>query len=356
MVDGEQRAFEDVARVIELVTPAAPGLFLPLAATATFVRTAALTGRGSLVNGSLMQHFARNENTADVRARLEVQGRWLALVALPVGIGIFRTVSQTFATDPEEPWRDVAVAVAFYGGVVCAHLVCIWNAARVLRFETLNRARLVRQARAFRDGGSRRDRRFDAAGDEEGVFRARFFSDDPILGASLPDAARDWAHLERLVGTRGIRWREEREKIPPGVTEVRGEVTSDEGSRLGGIERDGGRPAVLLDADATPRDVLAAALAGVHASTGVRGGDDAEGFRRGVRVGGREGGRVRGGDGCERVARGFRAAGDGESVQARVAARRSGGGDGGRDARGGRRGASGWTRRSTTSSRREVDE
>ena len=274
-------AFEDVARVIELVTPAAPGLFLPLAATATFVRTAALTGRGSLVNGSLMQHFARNENTADVRARLEVQGRWLALVALPVGIGIFRTVSQTFATDPEEPWRDVAVAVAFYGGVVCAHLVCIWNAARVLRFETLNRARLVRQARAFRDGGADAIADVDAAGDEEGVFRARFFSDDPILGASLPDAARDWAHLERLVGhardSAGAR----------GEGEDSGESHGSSGGShvgrrfaVGWDPRDGGRPAVLLDADATPRDVLAAALAGVHASTGVRGGDDAEGFRR----------------------------------------------------------------------------
>jgi len=266
-------AFEDVARVIELVTPAAPGLFLPLAATATFVRTAALTGRGSLVNGSLMQHFARNENTADVRARLEVQGRWLALVALPVGIGIFRTVSQSFANDPEEPFRDVAVAVAFYGSVVIGHLVCIWNAAKVLRFETLNRARLVGQARAFRDGGADAIADFNAAGESEGVFRPRFSSNDPVLGASLPDAARDWAHLERLMGHARD-------------SHSGGDSRSDSGRfigrrfALGWNPSDGGRPAVLLDAGATPRDVLAAALAGVHASTGVRGGDDAEGFER----------------------------------------------------------------------------
>jgi hypothetical protein len=52
-----------------------------------------IPGRGSLMNGTFMQHLGRNQNLGDVRAKLEVQGRWLALVALPVGIGIFRSVS-----------------------------------------------------------------------------------------------------------------------------------------------------------------------------------------------------------------------------------------------------------------------
>ena len=347
-------AFEDVARVIELVTPAAPALFLPLAATATFVRTAALTGRGSLVNGSLMQHFARNENTADVRARLEVQGRWLALVALPVGIGIFRTVSQSFASDPEEPARDVAIAVALYGGVVCAHLVCIWNAAKVLRFETLNRARLVRQARAFRDGGAAAIADYNAAGDEEGVFRARFSPGDPVLGASLPDAARDWAHLERLVGHARDGFISPME-LPPGRSSGRTDV----GRRfaLGWNERDGGCPAVLLDADATARDVFAAALAGVHASRGVRGGDDAEGFGRAYAWGDARVDEFI----VAMAAKGWRV----DFVQLGTAPRYrlgsllgtgSGGGEVGGGTRGGKGEASGWTRRLTTSSRREVDE
>ena len=89
---------EDVARVLELVTPAAPALFLPLAASATFVRSAALTGRGSLMNGTFMQHLGRNQNLGDVRAKLEVQGRWLALAALPAGIGIFRAVARDRST------------------------------------------------------------------------------------------------------------------------------------------------------------------------------------------------------------------------------------------------------------------
>ena len=264
--------------MIELVTPAAPGLFLPLAATATFVRTAALTGRGSLVNGSLMQHFARNENTADVRARLEVQGRWLALVALPVGIGIFRTVSQTFATDPEEPWSDVDGAGAFYGGVVCAHLVCIWNAASFCGSRRSTARRLCAR-RAFRRGAdamptsTRRATRRSVS--REVLLRRS------ILGASLPDAARDWAPRASR-RARGSAGREERR--------FGGESRKFGGSHVGrrfavGWDpRDGGRPAVL--ADATPRDVLAAALAGVHASTGCGAGttEGSGGYAWGTRV------------------------------------------------------------------------
>ena len=263
---------EDVARVIELVTPAAPGLFLPLAATATFVRSAALTGRGSLVNGSFMQHFARNENNGDIRARMEVQGRWLALVALPVGIGIFRTVSQSFANDPDEPFRDVAIAAGLYGSVVFAHLVCIWNAANVLRYETLNRARLVKEASAFRDGGAESVSHFEKAGEEEGVYKRRFQPGDPILGASLPDAARDWAHLETLVKHGSVRMKH-------------GDGDKSEGPSGGrrfalGWNSEGKCPAVLLDPAASPRDVIAAALAGVHASKEMEDGDDAEGYER----------------------------------------------------------------------------
>ena len=232
---------EDVARVIELVTPAAPGLFLPLAATATFVRSAALTGRGSLVNGSFMQHFARNENNGDIRARMEVQGRWLALVALPVGIGIFRAVSQSFANDPDEPFRDVAIAAGLYGSVVFGHLVCIWNAANVLRYETLNRARLVKEASAFRDGGAESVSHFEKAGEEEGVYKRRFQPGDPILGASLPDAARDWAHLETLVKHGSVR--------------IDGSEGPSGGRRFAlGWNSEGKCPAVLLDPAASPRD------------------------------------------------------------------------------------------------------
>ena len=264
-------ALEDVARAIELVTPAFPALFLPLAASATFVRSAALTGRGSLMNGTFMQHLSRNENLGDVRAKLEVQGRWLALVALPVGIGIFRSVSSAFDADAGDGAYRYAATLGAYGAVITGHTFCCWKAASVLRFDTLNRARLCRMTRAFVDAeneSSRDDSKkgvenldalvalpgVDAAGAEEGVYRARFAADAPTLGASLPECARDWEDLEGL------------------MTLSLGTYRGTSGSRKYVLGWDANRdaPSALLDADAKPRDVLAAALAATKASVDTK--------------------------------------------------------------------------------------
>ena len=285
-------ALEDAARAIELATPAFPAAFLPLAASATFVRSAALTGRGSLMNGTFMQHLSRNENLGDVRAKLEVQGRWLALVALPVGIGIFRSVSSVFDADAGEGAYRYAATLGAYGAVIFGHTFCCWKAADVLRFDTLNRARLCKMTRAFvdaetangeetvfgdatgtRETETRENARsggaddvpgalgalvalpgVDAAGAEEGVYRARFAADAPTLGASLPECARDWDDLEGLLRlSSGASPREKngfgkRRKYALGWDAARGTVSA------------------LLDADAEPHDVMAAALAATKAA------------------------------------------------------------------------------------------
>ena len=277
-------ALEDAARAIELATPAFPAAFLPLAASATFVRSAALTGRGSLMNGTFMQHLSRNENLGDVRAKLEVQGRWLALVALPVGIGIFRSVSSAFDADAGEGAYRYAATLGAYGAVIFGHTFCCWKAADVLRFDTLNRARLCKMTRAFvdaetddwlngeafRETETRENARrggaparsgalvalpgVDAAGAEEGVYRARFAADAPTLGASLPECARDWDDLEGLLRlSSGASPREKngfgkRRKYALGWDAARGTVSA------------------LLDADAEPHDVMAAALAATKAA------------------------------------------------------------------------------------------
>lgn len=277
-------ALEDTARAIELATPAFPAAFLPLAASATFVRSAALTGRGSLMNGTFMQHLSRNENLGDVRAKLEVQGRWLALVALPVGIGIFRSVSSAFDADAGEGAYRYAATLGAYGAVIFGHTFCCWKAADVLRFDTLNRARLCKMTRAFvdaetddwlngeafRETETRENARrggaparsgalvalpgVDAAGAEEGVYRARFAADAPTLGASLPECARDWDDLEGLLRlSSGASPREKngfgkRRKYALGWDAARGTVSA------------------LLDADAEPHDVMAAALAATKAA------------------------------------------------------------------------------------------
>ena len=272
---------EDVARALELVTPAAPALFLPLAASATFVRSAALTGRGSLMNGTFMQHLGRNQNLGDVRAKLEVQGRWLALAALPAGIGIFRAVAGSFDDAELTGAARYSAAVAAYGSVVAGHAVCCWKAASVLRFDTLNRARVLNAARRFLREDAEGVPTPEAAGAAEGVYRARTTPGTPTLGASLPDAARDWTHLETLLAL-GAAGAGRETGVETGVETGAGsnpratllDPTLDSPGSIAASRRrfvlgwDARRdaPAALLDARATPDDVIAAALAAVHAA------------------------------------------------------------------------------------------
>lgn len=272
---------EDVARVLELVTPAAPALFLPLAASATFVRSAALTGRGSLMNGTFMQHLGRNQNLGDVRAKLEVQGRWLALAALPAGIGIFRAVAGSFDDAELTGAARYSAAVAAYGSVVAGHAVCCWKAASVLRFDTLNRARVLNAARRFLREDAEGVPTPEAAGAAEGVYRARTTPGTPTLGACLPDAARDWTHLETLLAL-GAAGAGRETGVETGVETGAGsnpratllDPTLDSPASIAASRRrfvlgwDARRdaPAALLDARATPDDVIAAALAAVHAA------------------------------------------------------------------------------------------
>jgi hypothetical protein len=292
-------ALEDVARAIELLTPAAPALFLPLAASATFVRSAALTGRGSLINGTFMQHLGRNENLGDVRAKLEVQGRWLALVALPVGIGIFRAVSGVFDGDAAadaggtNPYAYLAT-IGAYGMVIGGHTFCCWKAAVVLRFDTLNRARLVLLATSFVETDGTEVPSVEEAGAAEGVYRARFTQNAPSIGASLPELALDWAGLFMVIELEagvavdhgeGNAVRSGTAETPPGVSTgdsaegvtvaVRREgVTADAATYSGrryvlGWNCARNVPSVSLAADAEPRHVIAATLAATFAATQI---------------------------------------------------------------------------------------
>ena len=187
-------ALEDVARAIELVTPAAPTLFLPLAASATFVRSAALTGRGSLMNGTFMQHFGRNQNLGDIRAKLEVQGRWLALVALPSGIQVFQLVSEAASKFVEEGDELAAFAASFgaYGCVIGVHAYACWRAAKALKFDSLNRFRLLKLAEAFVADEEADLMDCVALGDVEGVYRPRRTATTPTFGASPDELGPDW--------------------------------------------------------------------------------------------------------------------------------------------------------------------
>jgi hypothetical protein len=237
---GLSNTLEDVARAIELVTPAAPGLFLPLAASATFVRAAALTGRGSLLNGTFMQHFGRNNNLGDIRAKLEVQGRWLALIALPAGIQVFQLVSAAaadLAADGDEFGAFVA-AFGAYGGVIGVHVFACWQAAKSLKFDTLNRFRLLKLAEAFVANEDEELPDCVVVADMEGVYKPRRTATTPSYGASPSEIGEDWNAF-----TDAVRLAKGRSYVL-GWDPKRDDVAS-----------------VLLLEHATSRDMLAAALA-----------------------------------------------------------------------------------------------
>jgi hypothetical protein len=133
---------------------------------------------------------------------------------------------------------------AAYGFVVLGHAACCWKAADCLRFESLNRARLSKLARAYVRGECPLPD-VDAAGASEGVYRRRNAPGTPILGASVPQAASDWRDLDRVL-----------ERSAAGATTGGGAAAF-----ALGWDAETRAVSALLDAEATPRDVIEAALA-----------------------------------------------------------------------------------------------
>ena len=149
---------EDLARFLEILLPLHPQWFLPGAALANFIRSGALVGRQSLVNGTILRHFAVRENLADVRAKLEAQGRILAIAALPAGIWLFRWTeglqaaaggTTTGAQDGATFSPGLLAALFIYGSIFAAKNYSVFRAADALVFKNLNASRLVSLADQF---------------------------------------------------------------------------------------------------------------------------------------------------------------------------------------------------------------
>ena len=151
-------AVEDVARLIEILLPLHPQLFLPGAALANCLRNGALVGRQSLVNGTVLRHFGRRENLGDIRAKLEAQGRILAILALPLGITLFRWTQglTTIASDQTESVSlgGFSLAFAVYASLFGFHNLSCYKAAAALSFANLNANRVKLLAQQFYGGGA----------------------------------------------------------------------------------------------------------------------------------------------------------------------------------------------------------
>jgi len=255
-------SLEDVSRAMELLTPLFPSQFLLIAGTATFVRSAALTGRSSLINGTFMTHFSRNENAGDIRTKLEVQGRWLQIAALPVGIALFRAVTNglelDFATNSlGEEMKGVTVGVATYGSMLFAHSFCCYMAAKSLNFETLSRKRLLIQGKAFVESGGSKVLSVEDVSDIEGVWWSK---EEKYLKACklgvAPDvvSGNDWEAFENA--------RESvfaNEKFVANIVREVKESSSSPSSSPAALDDDI-IVACMLTNDAGVRDVLSASL------------------------------------------------------------------------------------------------
>ena len=178
-------AIEDVARLVEILLPLHPQWFLPGAALANCIRSGALVGRQSLVNGTILRHFALRENLGDIRAKLEAQGRILAIAALPIGIGLFRW-TQGLTADEDLSAPGLLLAGLVYGALFFSHNYFCYKAAGALRFTNLNANRLTILARRWVGSGSLCSP--EDVAEIEGVYADRREQYDQIrVGATFKD-------------------------------------------------------------------------------------------------------------------------------------------------------------------------
>merc|ERR1719261_521406 len=260
-------SLEDVSRAMELLTPLFPSHFLLIAGTATFVRSAALTGRSSLINGTFMTHFSRNENAGDIRTKLEVQGRWLQIAALPVGITLFRAVTNglelDFATNSlGEEVKGVTAGIATYGSMLFAHSFCCFMAAKSLNFETLSRKRVLIQAKAFVESNGESVLSVEEVSDIEGVWcsKEEKYLKTCKLGVT-PDvvSGNDWNVFEKVRrevfgGEKFIA------NVVRDVTTTTTTTTTSDNNNINNNNNNDIVAACMLTNDAGVRDVLCAAL------------------------------------------------------------------------------------------------
>ena len=198
-------SLEDVSRAMELLTPLFPSHFLLIAGTATFVRSAALTGdrRSSTdVHDALFSKRKRRGYTDEIRsartmvANRRVAGWHCAFRAVTNGLEL------DFATNSlGQEMKGVTVGIATYGSMLFAHSFCCFMAAKSLNFETLSRKRALIQAKAFVESNGRNVLSVEEVSDVEGVWwsKEEKYLKTCKLGVT-PDvvSGNDWEVFEKV--------------------------------------------------------------------------------------------------------------------------------------------------------------
>lgn len=119
----------DIAFLVDLLSPAIPGMFVPCVCFSSLAR--AIVGvAGGATRAALTQHQARSNNMGDVSAKDGSQETIVNLVALFASI----TITPFIVDSWQRTW-------ALFLTFICLHLFCNYRAVRSLQMDRLNAAR-----------------------------------------------------------------------------------------------------------------------------------------------------------------------------------------------------------------------
>lgn len=128
---------EDLAGVLEIITPIFSGQFLVLASIATTMRAiAAMTGTAT--RHAIFKSMALAENQGDLATKGESQGVTTKLIGLGLGITLSKRIGQDYT--------NLLIA---YGIAAVIHLAANFKAMQCVEFSTLNRQRMALLLDAF---------------------------------------------------------------------------------------------------------------------------------------------------------------------------------------------------------------
>jgi hypothetical protein len=111
---------------LEFVSPMAPGWFLPIAALATTGKNVSCLA-GSASKAAIHQHFALENNLADVTAKTGNQNTLTSLIGMAIGTSLAYSL---------QPWVG-----PLFCGLSAVHMVTCYKAVKLVDFNTLNLGR-----------------------------------------------------------------------------------------------------------------------------------------------------------------------------------------------------------------------
>ena len=130
-------ALEDVAGVLEIVTPIFSGSFLALASVATTMKAvAAMTGTAT--RHAIYKSVALAENQGDLATKGESQGVTTKLIGLGLGIALSKRIGQNYRA-----------LLGAYAVTAVVHLAANYKAMKCIEFSTLNRQRMAMLAERY---------------------------------------------------------------------------------------------------------------------------------------------------------------------------------------------------------------